>query len=235
MRVGVPMALVGFTPSATRRKAPASHAIPHVQTRLRIRDIEPTTEEAQLDANVEVKPGSLNAGQALQSSIFSIRFGTIALAFVVAFGLTNLVFLPLVAILVDSSNPMLGSLLAPFNNMMIRYLVMDLCLLSVPVLFVAVLASPALTSFVANAKFPVASTWRMAMLSGIVFFFFHTILLIILIVFRNSTITPTTANYPFPRPAIDALAVLGLLAGVVMSCSVTIFGWLGARMKRKLA
>jgi hypothetical protein len=204
-----------------------------VQPRLRIRDIEPTTEEAQTNAQVEVKPGKQNTDQTLPSRIFSIRFGANALAPVVAFGLTNLAFLPVVAILVDSSNPMLGSLLAPFNNMMIRYLVMGLCMLSVPVLFVVVLASPALTSFVANAKFPVASTWWMAMLSGIVFFFFHTILLIVLIVFRSITLPPTPANYPFPRPAIDPLAILGLLAGVVMSGSVTIFGWLGTRMKRK--
>jgi hypothetical protein len=188
-----------------------------------------------MGAKVEVKPGKQNVDQTLQSSISSVRFGAIALAPVVAFGFTNLVFIPVAAILIDSSNPMLASLLMPFSNIMIRYFVMSLCLLSVPVLFVAVLASPALTSFVANAKFPVASTWRMAMSSGIVFLFFHTILLVILIVFRNSTLPPMPANYPFPRPAIDPLAMMGLLAGVVMSCSVTIFGRLGSGMNRKKA
>jgi hypothetical protein len=73
-----------------------------------------------MDANVEVKPGKQNVDQTPQSSIFSIRFGAIALAPVAAFGFANLVFLPVVAILTDSSNRMLGSLLAPFNNVMIR-------------------------------------------------------------------------------------------------------------------
>ena len=66
------------------------------------------------------------------------------------------------------------------------------------------------------------------------FFFCHSILLTILIIFRNTSLTPLPANYPFPRPMIDPLPIFGILAGIVLSGSVAIFGWLGAAGKEGL-
>ena len=156
-----------------------------------------------------------------------------SLAPVVAFALANALFLPLAGIMTDFSNSFLADMLYSVNNSLISRLIVVVFMLFIPITAVAVLVSPGLTSFVVNLKYRILTNRSRAIWSGIVFFFFHSILLIILIIFRNSTLTPLPENFPFPRPVIDPLAIFGILAGIVLSCCVTIFGWLGARMKRK--
>jgi hypothetical protein len=170
-----------------------------------------------------------------QSDPHPLPFVAVTIAPIVAFALANALFIPIVEIVADVGNSILGRLLASVNNVLASYLIVALFLLLLPLTAGLVLVSPALTSFVANGRFPVARTWRMAFLGGIVFFLCHTIVVVILVAYRNSTLTPMPAGFPFPSPAVDPVASLGLLAGVVMSFSVTLFGWLGARRRRKRA
>jgi hypothetical protein len=156
----------------------------------------------------------------------------VAVAPVVAFALANALFLPLALAVADFGDSFLVNLI-PSNIPGSGYLMVLVLVLLFPITAAAVLVSPALTSFIANLICPILTNKPRAIWSGIVFFFFYSILLIILIVFRNLPLLPTPANYPFPTSAIDPLAIIGLLAGVVLSCSVTIFGWLGTRMRRK--
>lgn len=159
-------------------------------------------------------------------------FMAVAVAPVVAFALANALFLPLALAMVDFGDSFLANLI-PSKIPGSGYLMVLVLVLLFPITAAVVLVSPALTSFIMNLIYPILTNRPRAIWSGIVFFFFHSILLIILLVFRNLPLFPTpAANYPFPTPAIDPLAIFGLLAGVVLSCSVTIFGWLGARMRR---
>ncbi|HEY5270653.1 MAG TPA: hypothetical protein VII97_09975 [Anaerolineales bacterium] len=160
-------------------------------------------------------------------------FMAAALAPVVAFALANALFLPLVLGMEDFGDSFLVNLI-PSNIPGSGYLMAVVLVLLFPITAAAVLVGPALTSFIVNLIFPILTNWPRAIWCGVVFFFIHLILLIILLVFRNIPLFPKPeANYPFPTPAIDPLAIAGLLAGFVLSCSVTIFGWLGARMRRK--
>jgi hypothetical protein len=168
-----------------------------------------------------------------QASAHPLSLVAVTIAPIVAFALANALFLPIVEVVADVGNSILGRLLASVNNVLASYLIVALFLLLLPLSAGLVLVSPALASFIANTKLPVARTWRMAFLSGIVFFLCHTIVVIILVVHRNSTLTPMPAGFPFPSPAVDPVASLGLLAGAVMSCSVAIFGWLGARRRKR--
>jgi hypothetical protein len=170
-----------------------------------------------------------------QASAHPLSLVAVTIAPIVAFALANALFLPIVEVVADVGNSILGRLLASVNNVLASYLIVALFLLLLPLSAGLVLVSPALASFVANTRLPVARTWRMAFLSGIVFFLCHTIVVIILVVYRNSTLTPMPAGFPSPSPAVDPVASLGLLSGVVMSCSVTLFAWLGARRGRKRA
>jgi hypothetical protein len=162
-----------------------------------------------------------------------MTFIAVAVAPVVAFVLANALFLPLTLAVLDIGDSFLAKLLYPFDPLSSR-LIFIVFIFFVPVTGAGVLVGPALTSFVVNLIIPILTNWSRAIWSGIVFFFFHSILLIILLVIRNIPLFPTPEPYyPFPTPVIDPLAIGGLLAGVVLSCSVTIFGWLGARLRRK--
>ena len=162
-----------------------------------------------------------------------LPFIAASMAPAVVFALAFALFLPIAGAMIDLNSSFLGSLLSSINNPLVSRLILVVFMLFLPITAVAALVSPALTSFIVNLKYSIMMNWLRAILGGIVFFFFYAILLVILIVVRNSTLPPLPANYPFPSPTIDPLAIFGLLAGVVMSCSVTIFGWLGARMKRR--
>ena len=168
-------------------------------------------------------------------------FMAAASAPVVTFVLANILFLPLVLTMENFSNGHLLDLI-PTNIPGGGYLMAALLVLVFPIAGAVVLVGPALTSFIVNLITPILTDWSRAIWCGGVFFFIHLILLIILLVFRNLPLFPTPeANYPFPAPgfnpfptpAIDPLAIAGLLAGFVLSCSVTIFGKLGAWMRRK--
>ena len=156
-----------------------------------------------------------------------------SLAPVVAFALANALFLPLTMGMTNFSDSFLVDLI-PTNIPGGGYLMVALLVILFPIAGATVLIGPALTSFIVNLIYPILTNWSRAIWCGVVFFFIHLILLIILLFFRNIPLFPTTeTNYPFPTPAIDPLTIAGLLAGFVLSCSVTLFGWLGARMRRK--
>jgi hypothetical protein len=168
-----------------------------------------------------------------------IPFLVAAMAPVVAFVLANALFLPYILALMNFGNSFLAKLI-PNNVPESSYLVIAFLVLLFPILAAAVLLGPALTSFILNLRFPILVNWPSAFWSGVVFFFFHLIILTILLLVRNVPLFPTPdPNYPITPPwinpiiPIDPLAIAGLLAGLVLSGSVSTFGWLGARMKRK--
>jgi hypothetical protein len=109
-----------------------------------------------------------------------------------------------------------------------------LLVLLFPIAGAAVLVGPALTSFIVNLITPILTNRQTAIWSGIVFFIFHTIFQVVLLVFRFFDL-----NRSFKDPGtilwviFDPLTYLLLLAGLVLACSVAIFGWLGAWMRRK--
>jgi hypothetical protein len=164
-----------------------------------------------------------------------LAFWGAAFAPVVTFVLSNACFLPLTLSMMDFSDSFLADLI-PSNIPGSGYLFVAALVVLFPLAAAAVLVSPALTSFIVNLIHPISTNWSRAIWSGVVFFFCNLILLIILLVFRGLPVFPTPqANFPFPSPVIDPLAILGFLGGFVLSCSVTIFGWLGAYKKRKKA
>ncbi len=164
-----------------------------------------------------------------------------SLAPVVTFALANALFLPYVLAMMDFSNSFLMKLI-PVNIPGSGYLIMALLVLLFPILAALVLLGPALTSLIVNLVHPILTSWLKAFWSGAVFFFSNLIMLIILLVVRNMPLFPKPDPfYPVPPPGIipiftfpiDPLPIAGLLAGFVLSGSVTLFGWLGARMRRK--
>lgn len=133
----------------------------------------------------------------------------------------------------DFDNSFLVNLI-PANILESGYLVAAVLLLIFPILAVVVVVSPALTNFIMNLIFPILMNWSRGIWCGVVFYFIHLILLIILLVFRNLPVFPMPrVNYPFPTSAIDPLVIAGLLAGFVLSCSVTLLRRLVANMRRK--
>jgi hypothetical protein len=100
-----------------------------------------------------------------QSDPHPLPFVAVTIAPIVAFALANALFIPIVEIVADVGNSILGRLLASVNNVLASYLIVALFLLLLPLTAGLVLVSPALTSFVANGRFPVARTWRMAFLA----------------------------------------------------------------------
>ena len=171
-----------------------------------------------------------------------VPFLAAAMAPVIAFALANALFLPYALALLDFSNSFLMDLI-PRNIPGGDYLFISLLVLLFSILAALVLLGPALASLIVNLVHPVLTTWSKAFLIGVVFFFSHLIILIILLVVRNKPLFPTPTYYPFPPPGIfpiinfpiDPLAIAGLLAGFVLSGSVILFGWLGARMRKKNA
>jgi hypothetical protein len=164
-----------------------------------------------------------------------------AIAPVLVFALVNALFLPYVLAMMDFSNSFLMKLI-PVNIPGGGYMIMALLVLLFPILAALVLLGPALTSLIVNLVHPILTNWSRAFWSGTVFFFSHLIILIILLVVRNEplfpkpdplyTILPPGIVPIFTFP-IDPLPIAGLLAGFVLSGSVILFGWLGARMRRK--
>jgi hypothetical protein len=170
-----------------------------------------------------------------------LPFLAAAAAPVVAFALANALFLPLTVGMMDFGDSFLADLI-PANIPGSGYLIVAFLVLLFPILAAAVVVGPALTSFIVNLIYPILTNWSRAIWCGVVFFFIHLILLIILLIFRNIPLFPAPeANYPFPTPgfdpfpafAIDPLPIAGLLAGFGLSGSVTLFGWLGACMRRR--
>jgi hypothetical protein len=168
-----------------------------------------------------------------------IAFLAAAMAPVVAFILANALFLPYVLAMMDFSDSFLMNLI-PTNIPGSGYLVMALLVLLFPILAAVVLLGPALTSLVVNLIVPILTDWSKAFWSGVVFFFSHLIMLIIILIVRNVPLFPKPdPSYPDPPPwinpilPIDPLPIAGLLAGIALSCSVILFGWLGARTRRK--
>jgi hypothetical protein len=160
-------------------------------------------------------------------------FMAASLAPVATFVLANALFLPLVLAVVDPSGSFLNSLI-PSNIPGSGYLGVAGLVILVYITGAAVLIGPALTVFFVNLLFPILTTLPMALWSGLLFFFSHSVLVVILVVVRNSTLPPTPPNYPdIFTLAIDPLPIVGLLTGIVLSCSVALFGWLGARIRRK--
>jgi hypothetical protein len=164
-----------------------------------------------------------------------------ALAPVVAFILANALFLPLVLTLSDFGDSDLAGLI-PASLPGGGYLTVAALVLLFPLSAAAVAFGPALVSFGANLVSPVLTTWSRAFWCGGVFFVAHMVLLIILLVVRNIPLFPPPAPVlpfpaalfnPFPSFPIDPLSLVGLLAGVVLSGSVTLFGRLGAWMRRR--
>jgi hypothetical protein len=163
------------------------------------------------------------------------------LAPVLAFILANALFLPYALAMMDFSNSFLMKLI-PRNIPGMGYPIMALLVLLFPILAALVLLGPALTSLIVNLVHPILTNWSRAFWSGAVFFFAHLIILIILLVVRNEPLFPKPDPlYPIPPPGIfpiftfpvDPLPIAGLLAGFVLSGSVILFGWLGARMRRQ--
>jgi len=162
-----------------------------------------------------------------------LPFMAVALAPVVVFVLANALFLPLTVGMMDFGDSFLADLI-PTNIPGGGYLMAALLALLFPIAGAAVLIGPALTSFFVNLIAPILTSRRTAIWCGIVFFIFHTIFQVALLVFRffdlnRSVIDPGTIL----RVIFDPLAYLLLLAGLVLACSVALFGWLGARMRRK--
>jgi hypothetical protein len=160
-------------------------------------------------------------------------FMAASMAPVVAFILANVLFLPLVVAMTGSSNNFWSDILAPIKNPLASRIIAFVIMLFIPITGGIVLVSPPLTIYIVNRKRPILTTFRKAFWSGIVFFFFHSILLILLVVSRNSALTPLPPNFIYTRPSIDPILILGLLSGIFLSGCVTIFGWLGARKKKK--
>jgi hypothetical protein len=164
-----------------------------------------------------------------------IPFMAAALAPVVAFVLANALFLPLIVGMMDFSNGNgLFAKLLPSNIPGSGYLMAALLVLLFPIAGAAVVVGPALTSFIVNLIFPVLTNRRTAIWSGIVFLIFHTIFQVVLLVFlffdqNRSFNGPGTILWVI----FDPRTYLLLLAGLVLACSVAIFGWLGARLRRK--
>jgi hypothetical protein len=169
-----------------------------------------------------------------------LPFLAAALAPVLAFILANALFLPYVLAMFDPGSSFLSDLI-PRNLPGGGYLFMSLLVLLFPILAGFVVLGPALTSLIVNLVHPILNSWAEAFLGGAVFFISHLILLIVLLVVRNEPLFPTPIHYEIPPPGIvpiinfpvDPLAIAGLLAGFVLSGSVILFGWLGARMRRK--
>lgn len=163
-----------------------------------------------------------------------------ALAPVLAFILANALFLPYILAMFDPGSSFLAGLI-PRNLPGGGYLFMSLLVLLFPILAALVLLGPALVSLIVNLVHPVLTSWAKAFLGGAVFFISHLIILIVLLVVRNKPLFPTPVHYEIPPPGIfpiinfpvDPLAIAGLLAGFVLSGSVILFGWLGARMRRR--
>jgi hypothetical protein len=180
-----------------------------------------------MDKNEQTKPSLL-------------PFMAASLAPVVTFALANALFLPYVLAMMDFSNSFLMKLI-PVNIPGSGYPIMALLVLLFPILAALVLLGPALTSLIVNLVHPILTSWSKAFWSGAVFFFSHLIMLIILLVVRNEPLFPKPDPlYPILPPGtpvftfpIDPLPIAGLLAGFVLSGSVILFGWLGARMRRK--
>lgn len=160
-------------------------------------------------------------------------FIAVTVAPVVAFVLANALFLPLTMGMMDFGDSFLVKLI-PSNIPGGGYLTAALLVLLFPIAGAAVLVGPALTSFIVNLITPILTNRRTAIWGGIVFFIFHTIFQVVLLVFRffdlnRSFKNPGTIFWVF----FDPLAYLLLLAGLVLSCSVAIFGWLGARIRTR--
>jgi hypothetical protein len=168
-----------------------------------------------------------------QSKIPLVPFMAASLAPVVTFALANALFLPLTVGMMDFGDSFVVDLI-PTNIPGGGYLMAALLVLLFPIAGAAVLVGPALTSFIVNLITPILTTRQTAIWSGIVFFIFHTIFQVVLLVFRFFDL-----NRSFKDPGtilwviFDPLAYLLLLAGLVLACSVSIFGWLGAWMRRK--
>jgi hypothetical protein len=168
-----------------------------------------------------------------QSKIPLVPFMAASLAPVVTFALANALFLPLTVGMMDFGDSFLVELI-PTNIPGGGYLMAALLVLLFSIAGVAVLVGPALTSFIVNLITPILTNRRTAIWSGIVFLIFHTIFQVVLLVFRFFNL-----NRSFKDPGtilwviLDPLAYLLLLAGLVLACSVAIFGWLGAWMRRK--
>ena len=168
-----------------------------------------------------------------QSKIPLVPFLAAALAPVVTFALANALFLPLIVGMLDFGDSFLVDLI-PTNIPGGGYLMAALLVLLFSIAGAAVLVGPALTSFIVNLITPILTNRRTAIWSGIVFLIFHTIFQVVLLVFRFFDL-----NRSFNDPGtilwviFDPLAYLLLLAGLVLACSVAIFGWLGAWMRRK--
>ena len=168
-----------------------------------------------------------------QSKIPLVPFLAAALAPVVTFALANALFLPLTVGMLDFGDSFLADLI-PTNVPGGGYLMAALLVLLFSIAGAAVLVGPALTSFIVNLITPILTNRRKAIWSGTVFLIFHTIFQVVLLVFRFFDL-----NRSFNDPGtilwviFDPLAYLLLLAGLVLACSVAIFGWLGAWMRRK--
>jgi uncharacterized membrane protein (DUF485 family) len=162
-----------------------------------------------------------------------LAFLAVSIAPVLAFVVSNALFLPIALAMADFSNSFVAEMLTSVNNTLVSYFITAIFVVLVPITAVIVLISPPLTSFLLNRKHPFLMSLPRVIWSGVVFFFFHSILLLLLTSYRNSFLTPLPANYPFPRPVVDPLAIFGILMGFVMSTLVVFFGWLGTRRKRK--
>jgi hypothetical protein len=164
-------------------------------------------------------------------------FFAASLAPVLSFALANALFLPYVLAMTDFGDPLLMKLI-PRNIPGSGYLIMAMLVLLAPILAGLALLSPAMTSLIVNLVHPIFTNWSKAFLGGVVFFVSHLIILITLLMVRNEPLFPKPDPlYPILPPGIvpvinfpiDPLAIAGLLGGFVLSGSVILFGWLGAR------
>jgi len=114
---------------------------------------------------------------------------------------------------------------AKAGNILISYLVVLVVMSLVPVLAGAASIAPALTSLLANLKWPALTNWSRAASAGLIFLLCYVVLLIALLVYRYTSFHVGLTIY-------DPLAYLGLLAGIALAGSVAIFGRLGARLRR---
>jgi len=144
---------------------------------------------------------------------------------VVAFASVSALFLAVAGTAVGFGDSALAGVVAKAGNILISYLVVLVVMSLVPVLAGAALIAPALTSLLANLKWPALTNWSRAAFSGLIFLLCYTVLLIALLVYRYTSFHVGLTIY-------DPLAYLGLLAGIALAGSVAIFGRLGARLRR---
>jgi hypothetical protein len=196
----------------------------------------------------ESNPWDENMNTSEETHILTKPFMVVALAPVVVLALAGILFVPLLGSMDISRGGWLADLVSSSNNPFIQDFILIIFLYCcLPISAIAMLTSPALTSFLVNRIYPAYTSRSRATLGGWVFLFFYMMFVVVLFFFRfleSLQLMGNTCNFLIPWKSLNFITYLFLilnclhlnllpgflsLVGIALAYSVAMAGRAGAK------